>query len=206
MTTRTGMRTGTRTKRTTRAEKPNGRKFSNKIHKHESAIIYIYWLKDTVGEPLQSVRVTMWCVASPLPPFLASCLSLLSLLSLCCRCWPHKTTQSPTEPTKKTKQLLIIFNEIPNKHVKANECHFKKVKACGMRCAGECVCVCVFVCMCAGVKRGTNVLQKQQGEPASTMWDTCRMNNSGSSKINSNNNKQLPLGSSGSNSNSDSAN
>lgn len=31
--------------RTTRAKKPNERKFSNKIHKHESAIIY--WLKDT---------------------------------------------------------------------------------------------------------------------------------------------------------------
>lgn len=38
--------------RTTRAKKPNERKFSNKIQKHESAIIY--WLKDThtVVKPL----------------------------------------------------------------------------------------------------------------------------------------------------------
>lgn len=35
-----------------------------------------------------------------------------------------------------------------------------------------CGCVYVFVCLCVGaeVERGTNVLQKQQGELASTMW------------------------------------
>jgi len=41
----------------------------------------------------------------------------------------HRRPEKKIHKITKTKQLLIIFNEIPNKHVKANECHFKKVKA-----------------------------------------------------------------------------
>jgi len=133
-TTRTGKTTTTTS---TTGKKPNARKFSNKIHKHESAIIRV---RDTVGESSYCVSVSLYLSFS--------LVLLFSLFLLLVEKRAHKTSKAH-KTHEKTKQLLIIFNEIPNKHVKANECHFKKVKACGMRR------VCVGVCMA----RGMNVLQ-----------------------------------------------